>query len=419
MTKEKKKPQRLRARLPRGFSDRMPGEIRATKQMMARIREVYERYGFDPLETPLLEYSDVLGKFLPDDNCPNKGVFSLSDDDDQWLSLRYDLTAPLARHFAENFNALQMPYRTYREGWVFRNEKPGPGRFRQFMQFDADIIGAPSVSADAEMCMMMVDSMEALGISRGDYLVRVNNRKLLDAMMEAMDIDGTENSGKRLSVLRAIDKLDRLGEEGVRALLGEGRKDESGDFTPGAGLNFEQIEIIIKGFLHREHGNFPTFETSKPTPFPMNDQYCEAINELQQIQALCHAAGYGDDQIAIDPSIVRGLEYYTGLVYECELTFPVTNEKGERVQFGSVAGGGRYNGLVQRFRGESAPATGFSIGVSRLMRALKNLGKLEIEPVLAPVMVCVMERDYESLCDYQSMTQSLRRGGIRAEMYQG
>ena len=238
MSDKKKKPQKLKARLPRGFVDRQAGDIRAADEMMAKIKAVYERYGFDPVETPMFEYTDALGKFLPDQDRPNEGVFSLTDDDEQWMSLRYDLTAPLARHVAENINTIQLPYRTYRAGWVFRNEKPGPGRFRQFMQFDADTVGAPGVQADAEMCMMMADTMEALGIARGDYVIRVNNRKVLDGVMEAIGIGGDEHAATRLTVLRAIDKLDKFGVEGVRELLGEGRKDESGDFTKGAGLGF-------------------------------------------------------------------------------------------------------------------------------------------------------------------------------------
>jgi histidyl-tRNA synthetase len=245
MSEKQKKPQKLRARLPRGFVDRDAADIRAVNEMTAKIRAVYEHYGFDPVETPLFEYTDALGKFLPDSDRPNEGVFSLQDDDDQWMSLRYDLTAPLARHVAENFNEIQLPYRTYRAGYVFRNEKPGPGRFRQFMQFDADTVGAAGVQADAEMCMMMADTMEALGIARGDYVIRVNNRKVLDGVMEAIGLGGEDKAGARLNVLRAIDKLDKFGPEGVKLLLGAGRKDESGDFTKGAGLDAEQIEKVL------------------------------------------------------------------------------------------------------------------------------------------------------------------------------
>src|SRR5207248_2532518 len=239
------KTNKLKARLPRGFADRGGAEIAATRLMLDKIRAVYERYGFEPLETPAIEYTDALGKFLPDQDRPNEGVFSFQDDDEQWISLRYDLTAPLARYVAENFDSLPKPYRSYREGYVYRNEKPGPGRFRQFMQFDADTVGSASPAADAEMCMMAADTMEALGIPRGSYVVKVNNRKLLDGVMEGVGLGGEENAGRRLTVLRAIDKFDRLGEAGVRALLGEGRKDESGDFTKGANLQNDAIDRVL------------------------------------------------------------------------------------------------------------------------------------------------------------------------------
>ena len=237
MADKSEKSNKLKARLPRGLADRGPAEIAATRAMIEKIRAVYELYGFEPVETPAIEYTDALGKFLPDQDRPNEGVFSFQDDDEQWLSLRYDLTAPLARYVAENFDTLPKPYRSYRVGYVYRNEKPGPGRFRQFMQFDADTVGSASPAADAEMCMMAADTMEALGIPRGSYVVKVNNRKVLDGVMESIGLGGEQNAGKRLTVLRAIDKYDRLGATVSRRLLGEGRKDESGDFTRGAGLS--------------------------------------------------------------------------------------------------------------------------------------------------------------------------------------
>ncbi len=427
MSDKKKKPQKLKARLPRGFADRSAGEIRATDKMIAAIGDVYEKYGFDRMETPMFEFTDCLGKFLPDSDRPNEGVFSVADDDEQWMSLRYDLTAPLARHVAENFNQIQMPYRTYRSGWVFRNEKPGPGRFRQFMQMDADTVGAPGVQADAEMCMMMADVMEAVGIKRGDYVVRVNNRKVLDGVMEAIGLGGEGNESKRLEVMRAIDKLDRLGVEGVRALLGEGRKDESGDITKGVGLDEGQIDWLLS-FLASEISivmldsgkscgyEYIGFDTDRFSGEAENTFESGSV-DLANIKSLVTAAGYDADRIRIDPSVVRGLEYYTGPVYEVELTFPVTNEKGKEVVFGSVGGGGRYDGLVKRFTGQPVPATGFSIGVSRLMTALKNLGKLEDNDVIAPVLVTVM--DGGEMGRYQAMVQQLREAGIRAEMYQG
>jgi len=416
MNDKQKKPQKLKARLPRGFVDRSAADIRAVNEMTAKIQEVYEHYGFDPVETPLFEYTDALGKFLPDADRPNEGVFSLQDDDEQWMSLRYDLTAPLARHVAENFNEIQLPYRTYRAGYVFRNEKPGPGRFRQFMQFDADTVGAPGVQADAEMCMMMADTLEALGIKRGDYVIRVNNRKVLDGVLEAIGLGGDDKAGQRLNVLRAIDKLDKFGLEGVALLLGPGRKDESGDFTKGAGLDQGQIDKVLffVGIKDYTESAGQLAELVART-----SKGAEGVEELNFIGALVRSAGYQSDRVKIDPSVVRGLEYYTGPVYEAELLFDVTNEKGEKVVFGSVGGGGRYDGLVSRFMGQPVPATGFSIGVSRLMTALKNLGKLGQAEVIEPVLVTVMDGDVESMGRYQHMTQELRKAGIRAEMFQG
>ncbi|TIL28428.1 histidine--tRNA ligase [Mesorhizobium sp.] len=409
------KSEKMKARLPRGLVDRGAEDIRTVEKMMATIRSVYELYGFEPVDQPLIEYTDALGKFLPDQDRPNEGVFSFQDDDDQWLSLRYDLTAPMARFVAENFERLPKPYRSYRSGWVFRNEKPGPGRFRQFMQFDADTVGTPGVAADAEMAMMMADVMEALGIKRGDYVIRVNNRKVLDGVLEAIGLGGDENAGRRLSVLRAIDKLDKLGIEGVRLLLGAGRKDESGDFTKGAGLDNVQAEAVLYATAKTERDDLGHPDSAVRASQFFN----EGVAELSTIEDLVRAAGYGEDRIVMDRSVVRGLEYYTGPVYEAELLAEIPNEDGLIVRFGSVGGGGRYDGLVSRFRGEPVPATGFSIGVSRLMTALKNLGKLDTSDVIAPVVVLTMDKDTESLGRYQKMVAELRATGIRSEMYLG
>lgn len=386
---------RVSARLPRGLEDRFAADIAATDKMERTIRNVFELYGFDAIETPFLEYTETLGKFLPDTDRPNAGVFSLQDDDEQWMSLRYDLTAPLARHFSEIYQDAAKPYRSYRMGYVFRNEKPGPGRFRQFKQFDADTVGAKGPEADAEMCMMMADTMDALGLE-GKYVVRVNNRKVLDGVLEAA---GVTDDGQKLTVLRAVDKLDKFGIEGVKLLLGEGRKDESGDVTEGAKLSADAIAQVIS---YIEGGTLPDNE---------------GIAELAAMKALFDAAGYGEDRIKIDPSVVRGLEYYTGPVFEIELTFKVQNEKGQDVVFGSVGGGGRYDGLVSRFRPEATPATGFSIGVSRLASALKLTGNLDLKPVQGPVVVLVMDKD--QIAGYQKMVSDLRKAGVRAELFLG
>lgn len=411
------KPEKTKARVPRGFVDRTSAELHAAEKMTSVIRGVYELYGFEAVETPIFEYTDALGKFLPDQDRPNAGVFSIQDDDEQWMSLRYDLTAPLARYFSENFETLPKPYRSYRAGWVFRNEKPGPGRFRQFMQFDADTVGSPTVAADAEICMMAADTMEQLGIDRGDYVVRVNNRKILDGVLELIGLIGDKYTDKRLTVLRAIDKLDKFGVEGVKLLLGKGRLDESGDFTKGAELSDDAIEKVI-AFISAGGANSSITLDNLSRVVNGSERGTEGVNELQEMLALFNAAGYAE-RVKIDPSVVRGLEYYTGPVFEVELLFDVVNEDGQKVVFGSVGGGGRYDGLVSRFRDEPVPATGFSIGVSRLMTALKNLGKLDLSVGIGPVVVLVMDKDTESLQRYQHMVTELRNNGIRAELYVG
>jgi histidyl-tRNA synthetase len=421
------KPDKLKARQPRGFVDRGPADVAATERMLGVIRKQFQLYGFEAVETPFVEFSDALGKFLPDQDRPNEGVFSFQDDDEQWLSLRYDLTAPLARYVAENFDALPKPYRSYRVGYVFRNEKPGPGRFRQFMQFDADIVGAGSVAADAETCMLAADTMEALGIKRGDYVVKVNNRKVLDGVMEAIGLGGEENAGRRLTVLRAIDKLDKFGPEGVKLLLGEGRKDESGDFTKGAGLSEADAARVLAILDAKAATNGETAD-KLAREFASTPTGKEGADELRTIADLLEASGYAD-RIIIDPSVVRGLEYYTGPVYEVELTFPVTNDDGQVVRFGSVAGGGRYDGLVGRFRPEPVPATGFSIGVSRLFSALKAVRSpiVDSRNQLPLVVVTAMDnKSPEHMPGYQAMVSQLRQARseqgeplMRADLYLG
>ncbi len=413
------KDQRPEAALPKGFRDIEAGEIRATADMLGRIREVYETYGFEPLETPAIEYTDALGKFLPDQDRPNEGVFSFQDEDERWLSLRYDLTAPLARFVAGNFNKLPKPFRRYAFGPVWRNEKPGPGRFRQFMQFDADTVGTDNIAADAEICMLAADTMEALGFQRGEYVIKVNNRKVLDGVLEAAGLGGDENAGRRLIVLRAIDKLDRLGIEGVTALLGKGRKDESGDFTKGAELADEQIAKVVRYVeigTGASTGDGTAIAQLKAL-FSDTEIGKAGLAELDDIAKLIEAAGYGSDRIRIDPSVVRGLEYYTGPVFEAELTFEVKNDDGQIVRFGSVGGGGRYDGLVERFLGQKVPATGFSIGVSRFQAALATLGRTRDAAGRGPVVVLVMDRN--ELPRYQRLAQQLRAAKIPAEMYLG
>ncbi|PTE22347.1 histidine--tRNA ligase [Cereibacter changlensis JA139] len=414
-----KSPRRPRAETPKGFRDYFGADVTERKAMLDSIAEVYHRYGFDPLETSAVETVEALGKFLPDVDRPNEGVFGWQDEDGDWLALRYDLTAPLARVAAQFRNDLPSPYRRYAMGPVWRNEKPGPGRFRQFYQCDADTVGAASVAADAEICAMLSDALEVVGIPRGDYLVRVNNRKVLNGVMEVAGVldpsDPSKFEAERGIVLRAIDKLDRLGEAGVRALLGAGRRDESGDVTKGAGLSDEQAEVVM-GFMAAKRG------TGAETVARLRDLVGgsvlggEGVQELETIAELLDRQGYGPDRIEIDPSVVRGLGYYTGPVFEAELTFEILDEKGRKRQFGSVAGGGRYDDLVKRFTGQAVPATGVSIGVDRLLAALRAKGRAGQKSV-GPVVVTVMDRD--RMGDYMAMVGELRSAGIRAELYLG
>ncbi len=410
---------RPRAETPKGFRDYFGADVTERKAMLDAIAAVYHRHGFDPLETSAVETVEALGKFLPDVDRPNEGVFGWQDEDGDWLALRYDLTAPLARVAAQYRNDLPVPYRRYAMGPVWRNEKPGPGRFRQFYQCDADTVGSASVAADAEICAMLADALEEVGIPRGDCIVRVNNRKVLNGVIELAGIldpaDPEKFAHERGIVLRAIDKLDRLGPDGVRALLGEGRRDESGDFTKGAGLGGDQTEVIM-GFMAAKRA------TGEATVSRLRDLVgqsvlgSEGVEELEAIASLLAAQGYGPDRIVIDPSVVRGLGYYTGPVFEAELTFTIPDEKGRPRQFGSVAGGGRYDDLVKRFTGQSVPATGVSIGVDRLLAALRAKGR-SAGGSEGPVVVTVMDRD--RMADYMAMAAELRRASIRAEVYLG
>lgn len=401
---------RPQARLARGFRDITAGDARARLETLACLRGVYERFGFEPLETPAIEYADALGKFLPDQDRPNEGVFSFADDDEQWLALRYDLTAPLARYVAENYDGLPKPFRRYQTGPVWRNEKPGPGRFREFVQFDADTVGSASPAADAELCILAAEALEALGLARGDYIIKVNSRKVLDGVLEMAGVSAADTR-KHLTILRAIDKFDRLGIDGVTRLLGQGRKDESGDFTKGAELEPQQIQRVLDYVMATEAG----FEAWRKV-VGQSAAGQAGVAELEAMGALFEAAGFGSDRIQFDPGIVRGLEYYTGPVFEAALTFSVTNDKGETVQFGSVAGGGRYDGLVTRLKGIDVPATGISIGVDRLLAGLasrRSAGTVFDGPVVVLVL------DQARIADYQAMAQELRAAGIKAELYLG
>lgn len=430
----------LVARLPRGFGDSLDQDVLQRQQMIDTITGVYRRYGFQPLETPLIEYLDALGKFLPDKEQQDEGVFALKDDDDQWIALRYDLTAPLARMAAESGQSLTKPYRRYAAGPVFRREKPGPGRFRQFYQCDFDTVGSASMAVDAEVCALLSESLEQLGIDRGDYIVRVNNRKVLNGVLsragvvdelvegghygkptpkKSADDPGQEWVGpfyRHAKVLQSIDKLDRVGLDGVRSLLGEGRLDDSGDYAYGALLKPDQIDVVMS-FVEAGEGTRPEILERLSALVGDDPVGAEGIAELTTIDELLTAMGIEEDRVIFDPTVVRGLDYYTGPVFEAVLTFDAEDEKGERREFGSVAGGGRYDDLVKRFTGEDVPACGASIGVDRLLTALRALGKIGADSTDGPVVVTVMDQD--ELPRYQEMATELRQAGIDTEMYIG
>ena len=413
---------RPKAEAPRGLRDEVGAAVAERDSMLGRIAEVYRLHGFEPLETPAIETAEALGSFLPDVERPNAGVFAFRDgggagvggslgDDGPWLALRYDLTAPLARFAAQHRQDLPTPYRRYAMGPVWRDEKPGPGRYRQFHQCDADTVGAPSVAADAEGCAMLAEALEAAGLARGDYAIRINDRKVLDGVLEAARVP--EDEAVRATVLRAVDKLDRLGPDGVRALLGAGRRDESGDETPGAGLSDDQAAVVMAFTEARGPDGAATLRRLREL-VGGSATGAEGVAELETMAEILDRLGVGPERLAIDPGVVRGLGYYTGPVLEAELT--LAGEDGGPGRFGSIASGGRYDGLVRRFTGQAVPATGISVGVSRLLAALHAVGRAEAAAP-GPVVVTVMDRG--RVADSMGMAAELRAAGIRAEAYLG
>ncbi len=406
-------PFRPQARIPRGFTDRRAATLRAERSILDAVSRVYESYGFEALDTGAFEYADALGKFLPDSDRPNEGVFALQDDDEQWMALRYDLTAPLARFVAMNWESLPKPFRRYAFGPVWRNEKPGPGRFREFVQCDADTVGSARAEADAEIIAMAVEGYAAAGLPRADYVLKINNRKLLNGLLTAA---GVADPAQKLAVLRAVDKLDRLGADGVRLLLGEGRRDESGAFTKGAGLKAAATESVL-AFVAAKAGARSATLDRLANVIGGSAEGDEGLEELARIGAGLAGLGVGEDAALFDPSVVRGLEYYTGAVFEAELLAETLDEKGQPVRFGSIGGGGRYDDLVARFTGERTPATGFSFGVSRLAAALDAAGRARSAETRGPVVVIAF--DAARMADYFAVAGELRAAGLAAEVYLG
>jgi histidyl-tRNA synthetase len=406
---------RPQARAPKGFVDKRADDLAAERRIVDAVSAVYERYGFEPLATGGFEYADALGKFLPDADRPNEGVFALQDDDDQWMALRYDLTAPLARFVAQNWETLPKPFRRYAIGSVWRNEKPGPGRDREFIQCDADTVGSARPEADAEIIAMAVEGFAAAGLPAADYVLKINSRKLLNGLLTSA---GADDPAQKLGVLRAVDKLDRLGIDGVRLLLGEGRKDESGAYTKGAGLSATASERVL-AFVGAGAG--PVGRAGALDRLAQviggSAEGDEGLEELSRIDRALYALGVDEAQAVFDPSIVRGLEYYTGAVFEAELLVETTDERGQAVRFGSVGSGGRYDDLVARFTGERTPATGCSFGISRLAAALRACGRGAEAQARGPVVVIAF--DEAAMGEYIAAAAELRAAGVPAEVYLG
>jgi len=386
MSKEKNlKPSK---ELPLGFVDRQEKELLIRDFIISNIKEVMTKYGFQYLETPSFEYTDSIGKFLPDKERPDQGVFSFKDEN-KWLSLRYDLTAPLARYVAKNYLEIPKPFKRYQLGTVWRNEKPGPGRFREFLQFDADYVGTKSLQADAELCVLMSEILEKCGLDKKDYYVKISSRKFTDKLFERLKIKSKDQIS---TTLRALDKIDRLGWGEAKKLLGEGRKDRSGDYTKGANLNSDQIKIIENALKNKTPDN-------------------EDVLEITKI-----FKDYNFENYKFDPSVIRGLEYYTGPIFEVNLNFQVKNSKGQAIQFGSIGGGGRYDNLVSNFGNFDCPATGISIGLDRLVFALMQKKDFKINTT-RPVVICVFDKNKNK--EYVGILNKLRMSNISSEIYPG
>ncbi len=386
MSKEKNlKPSK---ELPLGFIDRQEQELLIRDFVISNIKEVMIKYGFQYLETPSFEYTDSIGKFLPDKERPDAGVFSFKDEK-KWLSLRYDLTAPLARYVAKNYLEITKPFKRYQLGTVWRNEKPGPGRFREFLQFDADYVGTKSLQSDAELCVLISEILEKCGLDKKDYTVKISSRKFTDKLFAQLKIKSKEQIS---TTLRALDKIDRLGWGEAKKLLGEGRKDKSGDYTKGANLNSDQIKIIENALKSKTSDS-------------------EDILEIIKI-----FKDYNFENYKFDPSVIRGLEYYTGPIFEVNLNFEVKNSKGQAIQFGSIGGGGRYDNLVSNFGNFDCPATGISIGLDRLVFALMQKKDFKIKTI-RPVVICVFDKKQNK--EYVAILNKLRMSNISSEIYPG
>lgn len=393
--------QLVEPRTLKGFADLLPEDAIVRKDVVRRIEAVFERYGFAPLDTPALEHLDVLLGTGGDE--VNKELFRLESPENEPIALRFDLTVPFARLLAQYPDKLKAPVRRYAIGPVWRADKPGPGRFRQFTQFDVDAAGSESVAVDGEIISIMCEVM--LALKAPSFRVLVNNRRLIDALLIG---SGIEEESKQKHVLRVIDKLAKVGMENVRRELGPGRVDESGDPIPGVKLDGRTIDQIL-AIVSVKHASRAGVVDALKKLLPDSDLSRGALQEMQELTEVLTALGVDEDHAWFDPSLARGLDYYTGPVFECVVP--------SAPEFGSVMGGGRYNGLVGRFLDREIPATGMSVGLDRLMAALAHLGA--VSPVKSAVQTLVVSLGKVPAHEALRIANELRAAGVRTEAYFG
>ena len=395
------KPQTLK-----GFQDFLPDAMIARSQVIDSIRKVYERYGFVQIDTPVLEGIETLTGSAGQE--VNKEIFVLELPEGETAALRFDLTVPFARIVSQYREQLKLPFRRYHVGPVFRADKPGPGRYRQFTQFDIDIAGARSLAADAEVIAVLCEAMISVGLKDGEtplFRVRISNRKLIDALLVGNGIVEIE---RIKHTLRVVDKLQKVGLDNVRAELGSGRIDESGDPIPGVHLSEALIERIV-AFISTSADDRVSLVEALKDKLPDAEISTAAIEEMFELAGYLDALGISEDEAVFDPSLTRGLDYYTGPVYEIEVT--------SCKSVGSVGGGGRYNELCSRFIKQDIPSTGASIGLDRLLTALYDTGKLTSQK--STVQVCIATVGKVSQHEVMKLATELRKGGINTLTYLG
>jgi len=387
-------------RLSRGLRDLMPEEMLARRAIIDTIRGVYELYGFSPLETPAVEFLDVLSGSAGQE--AQQSIFRVTNPEEEELGLRFDLTVPLSRVVSQYKQEIEFPFRRYQVSPVWRADKPAPGRFRQFTQFDIDSVGAPSEIADVEIMAAMCDTLEALEV--GGYRVRFSSRKILNLLLRYASI----NDEQGVEVFRVLDKLDKIGLEKVKLEMTVGYTDESGAPIRGLGLDEAQVDKIAT-FLTTQGETRNEVVAKLRGLFATVDGAEAEIDLIASISDHLESLGYGSDRVMLDLSIARGLAYYTGPVFEANLS--------DAPEFGSVFGGGRYDDLVTRFGGQPIAATGASIGVDRLLAALLHLGKMKQPKTTAQALVTTMDGSLTS--EYLALAFELRRAGIRTEIHVG